>query len=145
MKNISLSQFVIKYQQINYVKKIWFTIKQSYTDGKLSTYVKKNQYQYIVKNVDHRKSLCTYKFRFPVIGCKLKQADLGTTLEKIDYVLNVILAVQIKLIVLLHVENMINKEKKILQLGLNKSKFPEFSALDNDQKLFFSEIWLFNY
>lgn len=39
---------------------------------------------------------------------------------------------------------MINKEKKILQLGLNKSKFPEFSALDNDQKLFFSEIWLFN-
>lgn len=32
---------------------------------------------------------------------------------------------------------MINKEKKILQLGLNKSQFPEFSALDNDQKLFF--------
>lgn len=31
---------------------------------------------------------------------------------------------------------MINKEKKILQLGLNKSKFPEFSALDNDQNFF---------
>lgn len=28
------------------------------------------------------------------------------------------------------------QRKKILQLGLNKSKFPEFSALDNDQNFF---------
>lgn len=45
MENINLSQSVIKYYQIIMVKK-WYTSQQSYTDDKLTTYVRKTQTKY---------------------------------------------------------------------------------------------------